>query len=158
MLNTVGVLRQAGAAGGTSSNFTDPFPLVGTAAGANKTSDGTMQALQVDDSGNLKVAGSLSVTPTAAATSALTNVNDGATSTTLLAANAGRYAFTIYNDSTELLYVKCGATASVTSFTAVLLPQMTWGTRDLGVNYTGKIDGIWANDASGAARVTEFSV
>src|SRR3990172_8327041 len=51
-----------------------------------------------------------------ASSSAITSVNDTASNVTLLAANASRLGATIYNDSTVDLYVKLGATASLTSF------------------------------------------
>jgi hypothetical protein len=88
-------------------------------------------------------------------TSAVTSVNDQATSVQLLASTAGRLGAMVFNDSTEALYVKFGTTASVTSFTVKILaggyfefPQPV---------YTGRVDGIWAADAAGAARITEVT-
>jgi hypothetical protein len=89
-------------------------------------------------------------------TTNLSNISDTASSVTLISANGSgtRHGLSIFNDSTEALFVKCGTTASATSFTVKILaggyfefPQPV---------YTGRVDGIWANDASGAARVTEF--
>lgn len=89
------------------------------------------------------------------ATAALTNVASSATSVTVLASNVNRKQATVYNDSTQILYLKFGTTASVTSYTVQLsanayyeLPGITC--------YTGGIDGIWAS-ANGNARVTEIS-
>lgn len=90
----------------------------------------------------------------AAETAVLANTNDAATSATLLAANAARKGAIIYNDSTVYLYIKFGATASLTSFTHKMAPDSMY---ELPFGYTGKIDGIWASDASGAARVTELT-
>lgn len=147
--------------GGTSSNYGDPFPTAGTASGA-KSSDGlSMQPLNLDASGNLKVAGTLTTTPPAAATAALTNVAENLASVTLLAANAARLAFRIENDSDGVLLVKCGITASPTSLTVRVLPRGVFSTADLGVNYTGRLDGIWETTPGTAghasARVTELS-
>jgi len=89
-----------------------------------------------------------------AATSTLTNVSDTAVSTTLLASNASRLGATIYNDSTETLFVKFGAAASSSSFTAKVFPD---GYFEIPKRYTGIIDGIWAADAAGAARMTELT-
>lgn len=89
------------------------------------------------------------------ATATLTNVNDTASSTSLLASTAGRLGATIFNDSTSSLYVKYGATASATSFTVKLDPGAYWE-MPMPI-YTGAIDGIWSADASGAARITEFT-
>ncbi len=141
--------------GGTSPSFGAPIPLTGTIVGGEDPT-GNFQPFQVDASKNLLVAGTLAVTPTAASTSVLSNVAASATSVTLLASNAARLTFVLYNDSTSALYVKLGATASATSFTKRMLPNEQWDTSDLGVNYTGRIDGIW-DSAAGAMRVTELS-
>ena len=87
-------------------------------------------------------------------TATLSSVSDTASSTTLLAANPGRRGASIYNDSTSTLYVKYGTTASATSFTVKLFPD---DYHEVFGGFTGRIDGIWSADASGAARVTELS-
>lgn len=85
-------------------------------------------------------------------TSTPSNVNSSASNVTLLAANANRRAATIYNDSTQVLYVKFGATASATSFKVAISPN---GYYEFPLPvYTGIVDGIWAA-ANGAARITE---
>lgn len=88
------------------------------------------------------------------ATATLTNVASSASSVTLLSSAATRRGATIFNDSTSVLYVKFGATASTTSFTVKMLagdyyelPQPC---------YTGVIDGIWSS-AQGSARTTELT-
>ena len=83
------------------------------------------------------------------------NVNDTASSTTILASNAARLGATFFNDSTTTLYLKCGATASTTSFTTQLAPGGYYELPQPA--YTGIVDGIWSADASGAVRVTEFT-
>jgi hypothetical protein len=88
------------------------------------------------------------------ATATLSSVNDTATSTTLLAANAARLGVIIHNDSTSILYAKFGATASATSYTYRVEPNATL---ELAYGYTGLIDGIWSADAAGAARITEIT-
>lgn len=93
---------------------------------------------------------------TQAAASNVSSVGDSATSVTVLAANAARLGFSLYNDSTAIAYVKLGATASATSFTKKMLPQEQWGTRDLARNYVGIIDALWESDAGGSMRVTEL--
>lgn len=91
-----------------------------------------------------------------AATGTLSNVADTATSTLILAANTARKGAFVYNDSTVDLYLKLGATASATSFTVKLGPQDFFELPPAPV-YTGIIDGIWASDASGSARITELT-
>lgn len=90
----------------------------------------------------------------AALAATLSNVASSATNVTLLASNASRRGATIFNDSTAVLYVKFGATASATSHVVQMaagsyyeLPQPV---------YTGVIDGIWAS-ANGSARITELT-
>lgn len=88
-----------------------------------------------------------------AGTSTLSNVSGSASSVTVLAANTSRLGATIYNDSTAVLYLKFGTTASTTSFTVKLQPDDYY---EVPFGYTGTIDGIWAS-ATGAARVTELT-
>lgn len=84
---------------------------------------------------------------------AVTAVDSSASNVTLLAANYARQGATIYNNSTAILYVKCGATASTSSFTMQMATETFW---EVPAGYTGRIDGIWAS-ANGNAMVTEFS-
>lgn len=87
-------------------------------------------------------------------TATLTNVAGSATSVSLLAANTARRQVIIWNDSTALLYVKFGATASTTSFTFQVVGG---GYLELPMPvYTGAIDGIWVT-ATGSARITELT-
>ena len=93
--------------------------------------------------------------PVYPATATLSNVADQASNVQLIALNAARLGAMIFNDSTESLFVKFGSAASATSFTVKILaggyfefPQPV---------YTGRVDGVWANDASGSARITELT-
>jgi hypothetical protein len=84
----------------------------------------------------------------------LSNVASSATNVTLLAANANRIGATIFNDSTQVLYVKFGATASSTSYTVQVAAS---GYYEVPAPvYRGIIDGIWAS-ANGNARLTELT-
>lgn len=83
----------------------------------------------------------------------LANVSSSASSVTVFAANANAKGRAVYNDSTQVLYLKFGATASTTSYTVQLasgdyyeFPQPLYG---------GLVDGIWAA-ANGSARTTEW--
>jgi hypothetical protein len=91
--------------------------------------------------------------PPKASTSSVTSVAGNAGNVTLLAANTGRLGATIYNDSTAILYLKLGVTASATSFTSKIQPESYY---EVPFNYIGIIDGIWAS-AVGNARITEVS-
>lgn len=87
-------------------------------------------------------------------TATTSQVNDTASSTTLLASNADRLGATVHNDSTAILYLKLGTTASATDYTVAMAANAYY---EVPYGYTGRIDGIWANDASGAARITELT-
>lgn len=89
-----------------------------------------------------------------ATTGTVSSVNDSATNQTLLAQSGSRLGATVYNDSDQALCLKLGATASLTSFTAKIAPG---GYYEVPAWYTGVIDGIWAADGSGAARITELT-
>lgn len=88
-----------------------------------------------------------------AQTATLTNVASSASSVNLFAAAGVAQARTIFNDSTQVLYVKFGATASTSSYTVQIpgggyyeFPQPLYG---------GQVDGIWAS-ANGNARLTSW--
>lgn len=85
-------------------------------------------------------------------TATLANVASSATNVTLFAA-ATANGRTVFNDSTAVLYLKFGATASTSSYTVQVasngyyeFPQPC---------YSGQVDGIWAS-ANGFARVTSW--
>lgn len=84
----------------------------------------------------------------------VTSVGDSASSVELLAANSDRAGFIIFNDSTAIAYVKFGTTASTSSFTIRLTPYASY-VSDFPI-YRGKVDAIWASDAGGSMRITEF--
>lgn len=91
---------------------------------------------------------------TKGSSSTVTSVGDSATSVTLLASNTSRKSAMVYNDSSAALYLKLGATASTSSFTVKLAQDDYF---EVPGGYTGVIDGIWASDAGGNARVTEVT-
>lgn len=86
-------------------------------------------------------------------TATLSNVASSASNVTLLSSNASRLGASIHNDSTAILYVKFGTTASTTSFTVKMAADAHY---EVPFGYTGRIDGIWAS-ADGAARMTELT-
>jgi len=82
------------------------------------------------------------------------SVASSASNVTLLAANSSRKGFSIFNDSTQVLYVKLGATATTSSYA---FQVAAGGYYENGpVVYSGNVDGIWAS-ANGNARVVELT-
>lgn len=89
------------------------------------------------------------------ATATRSSVNDASSDTLILAANTARKGATIWNNSTEILYLGLGTTtASATSCTVKLLAD---GFYEIPFSFRGEIRGIWAVNGSGAARVTELT-
>lgn len=165
------------------NNFPATQPVSGTvtvaqatAANLNATVTGTVAATQSGTWNITNVSGTVSL-PTGASTAAnqateitslaslVTNTNESTTSAitsvagssssvSLLALNTSRKMATFYNDSTAILYLKLGATASTTSYTVQLVAgayyELPWK------SYTGAIDGIWAS-ATGSVRITELT-
>ena len=87
-------------------------------------------------------------------TATVSSVAASATAVTLFAAGAGNDAGarTIFNDSTALLYVKFGATASSTDYTVQI---SAGGYYEVPAPvYDGLITGIWTS-ATGSARLTQ---
>ena len=86
-------------------------------------------------------------------TAVSTNVASSATNVTLFSASSTDRGRSIFNDSTAVLYIKFGATASTTSFkTQISAGALFEFPQPL---YAGQVDGIWAS-ASGFARLTSW--
>lgn len=155
-----------GGSGGTSAVDEAAFtvgsgtgtPVMGIFESSPTTlSNGQAGLIGLTNDRKVKVSGSFSSAPITSATSTIASVSDSASSVTVLASNASRLAFSLYNDSTAACYVKCGATASATSFVKKMLPGELFTTAMLGVNWTGIIDAIWVTAPGGSMRVTELS-
>ena len=85
-------------------------------------------------------------------TATLANVATSTTSATLVASNSSRRVAIIVNESSVVMYVKYGATASATSYTYALQASETVKED----RYTGIITGTLAS-STGTARVTEVT-
>jgi len=86
----------------------------------------------------------------------VSSVSASVTSVTILSATDTRAGASIFNDttnSTNVLYVKMGTTASTTDFSVKI---NAGGYFEVPYGYNGRIDGIWAV-AAGSARVTEYT-
>jgi hypothetical protein len=100
------------------------------------------------------ITGTVSSTPASSASSSVTSVASSATNVQLLASNTSRKAFSVYNESTAILYLKLGTTASLTSYTLQIPTNSYYESQDL--IYTGEVDAIWSA-ANGSARITELA-
>ncbi len=126
-------------------------------AAAPSYSEGATEDLSMDLHGGLRAllmsaAGAALVTaPTA---SAVTSVAGSASSVTILASNSARLGFSVYNDSSAILYLKANSGAASSSSYTSQVPAGGYFEDPYG--YTGEITGIWAS-ATGNARVTEYS-
>lgn len=88
----------------------------------------------------------------AASTATTTTVASSATNVTLLSANSNRISCSIQNESSAILYVKFGATATTSSYKVQIAANTHYQLPF--PCYTGRIDGIWAS-ANGNARISE---
>lgn len=116
------------------------------ALGAAVTASSTPVNVASDQVVNVKT--STNTTPANA------NVAASASNVTLQASNANRRGLSVFNDGSTTLYVKLGATATLTSFTAPVAPQALY---EVPFSYTGIVDGIWAGSPTGSARMTEIT-
>lgn len=81
------------------------------------------------------------------------SVASSGSSTALFTANGQDNGRTVYNDSTAVLYLKFGATASTTDYTVQIAAGGYFEFPD--PPYVGEVDGIWAS-ANGNARLTAW--
>lgn len=72
--------------------------------------------------------------------------------TELLASNSTRLGATFFNDSSSVLYLKLGVTATLTDFTNKVFPHCYY---EVPFGYTGEVDGFWVS-ATGSVRVGEL--
>ena len=86
--------------------------------------------------------------------STVTAVPASVSSVTLAASNSLRRGLQIFNDSTAVLYVKHGTTASTASYTVKMIAGAFYEIP--APVYTGRVDGIW-DAVNGNAMVTENS-
>lgn len=122
------------------------------ADGTQVSADADYAEIQTDSRGAVRVNSVMR-----SATSAQSSVANSTSSVTALASNAARRGATLFNDDTAVsgasVKLKLGATASATSFSAVILPQ---GYYEVPFGYTGVIDAI-ASAATGNLRITELT-
>jgi len=87
-------------------------------------------------------------------TATQSSVASSASSVTILAANTARDGATIYNDSTQILYLLLGTGPASSTVHTVQMAAASY--YEVPYGYTGIITGIWAS-ANGSARVTQLT-
>jgi len=130
----------------TSVNLTDGIPTSGT---------GTVSTLDnIIGTTGTPSTNVLSVQWTASNTGTFHTVASSATNVTILAANSNRIGATIFNESTQVLFLGLSATAaSATAYTVQMASNTYY---EVPFGYKGIIQGLWAS-ANGNARVTEMT-
>jgi hypothetical protein len=138
-------------------------PWVVGDGGGSLTVDGPLTDAQLratpvpisDGGGSITIDGAVGLT-SSDATVGIARVATSTASAVLRAANASRKMLVVVNDSSSVLYVKFGATASATSYDYRLEPFGTVEiTTELAI-YRGTVDGI-LDTGTGNAQVTELT-
>lgn len=158
-----------GAASPVSGNLVGIQTASSTSNVAGSSNIASVSMAQLDDTsptsitennfGNLRISADRSLLVTERSTTPTqTSVAASASSVSLLAANNSRKGATITNDSSAVLYLKLGSTASTTSYTTTLAGNASapFAYYEVPFGYVGAIDGIWAS-ATGNARITEIT-
>lgn len=99
------------------------------------------------------VSGTISTTSEKASTPSQSSPSVTTASTSVLASNASRLGATIYNEGSQVCYLKLGSTASTTSYSVQLVVGAYY---EVPFGYTGAIDGI-TSTSTAQLRVTEFT-
>jgi accessory colonization factor AcfC len=87
-------------------------------------------------------------------TGTFSTVASSATNVTILAANSNRKGATVFNESTQILFLGLSATAaSATEYTVQMAANAYY---EVPFNYRGAIQGLWSS-VNGNARVTEMT-
>lgn len=141
------------AAGEAKVSVTQPLPAGTNAIGSVELLDsgGTNKA-------SINAAGQLSVhdTDNFSSSAAITQVAVTNSNTSILASNANRKGFTLWNGTNKTVFVAFGATATTSAYT-MQLAQGAFYEAQVGNSYTGAIAGITSAAATGNMQVTELS-
>lgn len=144
---------------GTTLELADASPIAIAVVDTNGDQLPAVGTLPVSVPGNVNVTVSNTPLPVTMsqvdpANATLTQVASSASSVTILAANANRHQFIVYNQGSKILYLAFHSSASLTAYT-VQVPSNTMYESSLN-GYTGIVTGIW-NAANGTAVITEIT-
>jgi len=146
-------LNSGGGGGGGDASAANQLTQIGleTTIAANTTAltsvDYSTEATQAL---NLSELTDINENTSLASSADVTSVASSVSVVTIKAANSNRKSLIVTNDGSDVLYLKYGAGASLTSYTIQLFAE------DLAVidDFSGEVTGIW-DVATGSARVTE---
>ncbi len=147
---------------GTAANLNATVVGTGTFAvqntAATPAGSNVIGHVIADSGSTTAVTGTVTTKETKSATNTTATVAGSATVVTLIASNANRLGATITNESAAVLYLKLGASASLTDYTCTLAPTASSVNAyyEVPFGFTGIITGIWAS-ATGNARVGELT-
>lgn len=85
--------------------------------------------------------------------STISSINASVTNVTIIPSNTNRIGATIFNTSSNDLYIKLGVTAALNSFSVII---SSGGYYETPYGYVGQVDGIWIA-ADGKAVITELT-
>ncbi|MGI0058132.1 MAG: beta strand repeat-containing protein [Nitrosotalea sp.] len=155
-LTTVGGLRLDAhyPVGTTNTNAPDMGVVGGYVTQTNPIyTTGQIEPLSITTDGYLRTTGY--IVQNKALTSGVTNVTVTANANNaLLTANSNRVFASIYNDTNKTLYIKCGTTASTSSFTTQLFSRSYW---EVPADWQGELDAFAPSGASGSILLTELT-
>lgn len=124
-----------------------PLPTLLVTPDATGTTINTLPSSTAADPGAVPVATPLASTSTA------TSITSAASTTVILAANTARKRYSIFNDSTAVMYVlENSGTVSATNYSYQIAAGGYFNTTE----WQGAVNAIWAS-VNGAARVTEYT-
>ncbi len=122
--------------------------VTNVAAGTIAISTGTIASIT-----NL-AGGTVSTSVVVSSTAANTQVAGNGTVTTILAANASRKSFAVFNNSSGTCFLCLGTVATTQVFTVAIPPNGYYEQPNLFV-FTGSVTAIWSSSV-GSASITEF--
>jgi hypothetical protein len=96
------------------------------------------------------------IDPTPSQTATITTVAVGNTAAQVLAANASRKGFSIYNNSNRILYIGTTNSVAVSSGLFAIIPANSLYEWSMASIYTGAVFAI-ANGTNGSAQVFELT-
>lgn len=139
---------------GTAGNVPIEGTVTASISGTPNVNVTNTPDVHITNTPSVTVSGTVQVTQAGASAATITSVAQSASSVSLLALNANRKGFSLYNDGTKNAYIAFAATSTTTAFTMLLPPGALY---ESNIDYTGVMSAIWSAAGAGAMRITELS-